>query len=461
MRRARAAHGLGVLLAALGAEAAEPPACPPEAPAYKFLRFDESYTYLKRPECPVDDFDAIKFRSLGIGDARISFGADFRVRMETGQDLRYYAAPPNTRNDVLQRYHGHVDLRIDDSLRFFGELKVAETAGRPVPIPTYVDGLDVHQAFVEWKGGGTQARLGRQEFVFGSGRRLFPRNGPNVRGSYDAARVTQQVGAWTLDLLAFKPVSIDPGSFDDVSVDGQRFWVVHGTGPAPLFGLRTDLYYIGLERDGARYVQGVADERRHSIGARLFGRRGAWDHDHEVTLQTGTFGNGDVRAWAAEGEVGYTLLDMATRPRVSLRYNAGSGDRDPADPNLETFYAMFPRGGITTEVFGFSPANLLHLRLALEQRVTPRLGIVVSADGVWRTSVRDGLYGAGGNVMIVGPASRSRYVGWDVDTTVNWRLSRQVVLGFSAGYFRNGTFSREAGLSERQWFFAPVVSIQL
>jgi hypothetical protein len=460
MRSRVASCGIAALLASAGPEAADP-ACPPEAPAYRFLRFDESYTYLKRPECAVDEFDAIKFRGLGIGEARISFGADLRVRMETGQDLRYYPAPPNTRNDVLQRYHAHVDLRIDDSLRFFGELKVAEVAGRPVPIPTDEDGLDVHQAFVEWKGASTQARLGRQELMFGSGRRLFPRNGPNVRGSYDAARVTQQWSGWTVDLLAFKPVSIDPGSFDDVSVDAQRFWVAYGTGPVPIWGLRTDLYYIGLERDGARFAQGLADERRHSVGARLFGRRGAWDHDHEATLQAGTFGSGDIRAWAFEGEVGYTVPDAPTRPRVSIRYNAGSGDRDPANPNLETFYAMFPRGGITTEVFGFSPANLLHLRLGIEQRITPRLGVIVSADGVWRTSVRDGLYGAGGNVMIAGHASRSRYVGWDVDTTINWRLTRQVVIGVSAGYFRNGTFSREAGLSERQWFFAPVISVQL
>jgi hypothetical protein len=457
----RGAPAVGALLASMVALAADPLPCPPEAPAYKLLRFDESYTYLKRPECPVDEFDAIKYRALGIGDARISFGADVRVRMETGQDLRYYAAPPNTRNDVLQRYHGHLDLRIDDSLRFFGELKVAETAGRPVPIPTDVDGLDVHQAFVEWRGGGTQLRLGRQEFVFGSGRRLFPRNGPNVRGSFDAARLTQQWGPWTLDLIAFKPVSIDPGSFDDVSIDSQRFWVAHGTGPAPAFGLRMDLYYIGLERDGTRFVQGVANERRHSIGARLFGRRGGWDHDHEVTLQAGTFGSGDIRAWAVEGEVGYTPQEAPVRPRVSLRYNAGSGDRDPANPDLETFNAVFPRGGVTTEVFSISPANVLHLRLGIEQRITPRLGVVVATDGFWRTSVRDGLYGAGANVLVVGPASRARYVGWDVDTMVNWRLSRQLVLGLNAGYFRNGTYSREAGLAARQWVVMPVISIQL
>jgi hypothetical protein len=442
------------------AAAAEAP-CPPEAPGYRFLRFDESYTYLKRPECAVDEFDAIKFRSLGIGDARISFGADFRVRMETGEDLRYYPAPPETRNDVLQRYHVHVDLRLDDSLRFFGELKVAEVAGRTVPLPTDEDGLDVHQAFAEWKGADTRVRVGRQEFLFGANRRLFPRNGPNVRGSFDAARLTRQWGEWSVDLLAFKPVNIDRGAFDDSSIDAQRYWVAYATGPVPFAGFRADTYYIGFERDGGRYVQGVADERRHSIGARLFGRLGAWDHDHEVTLQSGTFGSGDIRAWALEGEVGYTVADLPMRPRVSLRYDAGSGDRDPASHTLETFNAVFPRGGVTTEVFNFSPANLLHLRVGYEQRFTQRLGVILSADGVWRTSVRDGLYGPGSNVMVAGAASRARYVGWDVDATLNWRLTRQVMIGVSAGYFRNGTFSREAGLSERQWFFAPVISVQL
>ena len=451
---------LAALLASFGADAAEPP-CPPEAPAYRFLRFDESYTYLKRPECAADDVDALKYRELGVGDARISFGADIRVRLETGEDVRYYPAPAQLRNDVLQRYHAHMDLRIDDHLRIFGEVKVAAVAGRTVPLPSDEDGPDIHQAFVEWKGDTARARVGRQEFAFGSARRLFPRNGPNVRGSYDAVRLTRDWSDWTVDLLAFKPVSIDPGAWDDSSIDSQRFWSAYATGPSPISGLRADYYYIGLERAGARFVQGVADEKRHSFGARWFGRMGGWDHDHEITLQSGTFGGGDIRAWALEGEVGYTMQDLSTRPRVSLRYDAGSGDRDPANPNLETFNAMFPRGGVTTEVFNFSPANLLHLRLGIEQRITPRLAVIVSADGVWRTSVRDGVYGPSALPMVAGAASRSRYVGWDVDTTVNWRLSRQVVVGVSAGYFRNGTFSREAGLAERQWFFAPVISIQL
>ena len=85
----------------------------------------------------------------------------------------------------------------------------------------------------------------------------------------------------------------------------------------------------------------------------------------------------------------------------------------------------------------------------------------VAADGVWRQSVRDGVYGPSALPMVAGTTSRSRYVGWDVDTMINWRLNRQVVIGLNAGYFRNGTFSREAGLAERQWFFAPVISIQL
>ncbi|HUP97280.1 MAG TPA: alginate export family protein [Usitatibacter sp.] len=436
------------------------PACP-EPPAYRFLRFDESYAYLRRPECAVDPFDVVKYRDIGFDGWRASFGADVRIRLETGQDIRYTTAPPNPRNDVVQRYHVHAELRLDDRLRFFGELKANETAGRPVPIPTDENKLDVHQAFVDFHDAATRLRAGRQEFTFGGMRRLFPRNGPNVRGSYDAVRITHRDGEWSVDALAFRPVGIDAGRFDDSSIGAQRGWGVYGSGPA-IAGLRFDAYYLGLAREGSRFVQGIADELRHSIGARAFGRAGAWDHDHEVTVQSGHFGTGNIRAWAVEGEVGYTFAGMGPAPpRFSLRYDAGSGDRDPADARLETFNALFPRGGVTGEIFNFSPANLLHVRLGVDQRVTSNVGVVVSVDGFWRTSLRDGVYGTGGNIMAAAPASRARYVGWDADATVNWRLSRQVVLGFSAGYFRNGTFSRDAGLPRRQWLFFPVLSIQV
>ena len=125
---------------------------------------------------------------------------------------------------------------------------------------------------------------------YGSGRRIFPRNGPNVRGSFDAVRAIKGFEDWRADAFVFRPVAVDPGRFDDSTDRSQTFWGVYATGPqASIAPALLDLYYIGTSRDAIRYQQGVASESRQTVGARLFGRSGAWDHDHEVTAQWGRF----------------------------------------------------------------------------------------------------------------------------------------------------------------------------
>ena len=78
--------------------------------------------------------------------------------------------------------------------------------------------------------------------------------------------------------------------------------------------------------------------------------------------------------------------------------------------------------------------------LALEQRVTPRLGIVVSADGVWRTSVRDGLYGAGGNVMMIVFGGQDVYANFGAGTDLD--LMPPQVIALEAGLVVWGTDRR-------------------
>ena len=425
-------------------------------PAYKFLRFDEDYAYVRRTECPGDVWDRFKFRALDEG-IYATLGGDIRIRLENGRNIRYTPSTLDPTNDVLQRYHVHADVRVERGVRAFVELKSNQVSGRePGPIATDVDRLDVHQAFVEPD---PRLRLGRQEFAYGAARRLFPRNGPNVRGSFDALRLMSRWNDWKVDGLVFQPAAIDPGKFDDTSLHDQRFWGVYATGPGPN-SYSMDLYYLGADRDPARFSQGLARELRHTIGMRLSRRSGAWDFDLEPALQWGRFGSGAIRAWAVAGESGYSVREAPAQPRVCLRYDAASGDRDPAGRDLQTFNALFPRGGSTGETWNFSPANLMHLRLGLDLRLRPQMTASIGVDGFWRTSRRDGIYGAGGNVMAAAGTSRARAVGGDLDVVLNWRLSRQLAASVSAGYFRNGAFSRDAGVVKNQWLVFPSVLFQ-
>ena len=432
------------------------PPCAETPQPYKFLRFDEDYASLRRVECPRDAWEAFKYRALGEG-VYGTLGGDVRIRLENGRNVRYTTSAVDPTNDIVQRYHLHTDLRFDGGVRFFGELKSNLVSGRkPGPIGTDVDRLDVHQAFIEPD---PRLRVGRQEFAYGAHRRLFPRNGPNVRGSFDALRVMGRWGDWKVDALAFQPAAIDPGKFDDTSLHDQRFWGVYATGPGP-GGYSMDVYYLGADRDPARFAQGLARELRHTVGTRFFRRAGAWDFDLEPALQWGRFGSGAIRAWAVAGETGYSFRDTPSQPRLSLRFGVASGDRDPAHGDLQSFNSLFPRGGSTGETWNFSPANLMHLRLGLDLRILPGMTALIGVDGFWRKSRRDGVYGSGGNVMVGATSSSARAVGSDLDVVVNWRLSRQVLMSVSAGYFRNGAFSRHSGIVKDQWLVFPSVILQ-
>lgn len=457
MNAGRAATAALLLLALPATALAQSQACPSSPPAYRFLRFDEDHAYLRREACRVDFWDRSKLFALDDEAGQyVTVGGDARVRVETGRNLRYAPTPSDPSGDIVQRYHLHADARLGGDVRLFGEVKSNQVAGRrPGPIGTDVDRFDVHQAFVEVGG---VVRAGRQEFMYGSGRRLFPRNGPNVRGSFDALRVMGRMGGWRIDGLIFQNVAIDPGKLDDTSQHDQRFWGLYATGPFSR-PVNLDLYYLGADRDPARFAQGVAHEKRRTLGMRWFGAANGWDFDVEPAVQWGRFGPADIRAWSVAGEVGY-ILDAPRKPRAYVRVTGASGDRDPRAPDLQTFNSLFPRGGAAGEAWNFSAANLLHLRLALELTIAPRLTAAVGLDHIRRLSARDSVYGASGLPVAPAGSTDARVVGTDADVLLTWRASRQLLLALGAGYFRNGPYTRATTVAANQWFVFPYLIFQ-
>ena len=465
----RLGHPRWIVLLVLGCASsaeAQPP-CPPTPPPYQFLRYAEDYGYLRNPACRTDFWDPVKYIPLDrAGDFYLTFGGDVRIRYAYERYLLWGAGPDDDDGAVLQRYHLHANLRLGRHVRLYGELKSNHEAGRdPGPLITDENKLDLHQAFIDLGpdlGGDSPLtlRVGRQELRYGSGRLIFPRNGPTDRGTFDAVRLITRPGDWRVDLFAFRPVEIDAGIFDDDAIESASLWAGYAVGPMPWLPRATvEPYYIGLDRDGARFVQGLGHERRHTLGTRLSGRPGTWDYDVEVTYQWGTLGAGSIQAWAVATHTGYTLRTVPLRPRLGLRVNAASGDRDPKDPDLQTFNALFPRGGLVGEGFGvLGPGNLIHIRPSLDLRISRSVAGFVGVDLLWRTSRGDGIYGPGGNVARAPGTSRARYVGTDVDFSVLWDVTRHVQIEFNGGYFFAGDFIEESGSGRNMYYVGTTLS---
>ena len=426
-----------------------PASCQAGIAPYRFLRFNEDFGFLRDPACRSDAWDGLKYLPFGASaSGYLSVGGDLRLQLVNARYLSFGTEGGDNRNVSLERLHVHANARFSPSLRVFAELKTNHQQGRePRALLIDVDRLDWHQGFVDFGSEReAQLRIGRQELIFGSGRRIFPRNGPNVRGNFDAVRATVNPADWRVDAFVFRPVEIDPGTFDDGKINTQAFWGVYGVSDKPMVGpLRLDVYYLGAHRKNARFSQGVANEHRHSIGARLFGRTGAWDFDNEATVQWGNFGAGSIRAWAVTGEAGHTWVEHPSKPRVSLRVDAASGDNNAADPDLQTFNAFLPKGGVISDGFNLSPANVVHARAGVDWNLAPSLKANVALETNWRNSRRDGIYGPGGGQLRAPNGSQEKHIGNALDASVIWNISRHATFMFGFGKFRSGKFIEQSG----------------
>ena len=80
----------------------------------------------------------------------------------------------------------------------------------------------------------------------------------------------------------------------------RKLWGVYAVTPVSFLpGGNIDLYYLGLDRQHAEFDQGTANELRHSVGTRLWGKQSRVDYNFEFVYQFGTFGHGDISAWTA------------------------------------------------------------------------------------------------------------------------------------------------------------------
>lgn len=427
-----------------------------EPPAYQKLRYDENYLYLRDPAKRSDLWDPIKYLPLNNeGDWYLSLGGEARERYEFYNNYRWNPASLDDDGYLLQRYLLHADLHLGPSLRVFSQLQASlEDWREGGPRGTDEDRLDVHQFFVDLRlpvhvaeNDRITLRVGRQELMYGSQRLISVRESPNIRRAFDAVRLLTHFGDLHVDAFLARPVEDDPGSFDDWGDDDTKFWGVYASHPFPLLaGASVDLYYLGLDRPDATFVQDTSEEQRHSVGGRLFGKHGAWDYNLEGVFQWGSFGSGDIIAWTVASDTGYTFEGIACTPRVGLRADVISGDTSPTDNTLGTFNALFPRGAYFGEIALIGPANLLDVHPSLELHLTKSVTISADWDFFWRYSTDDGLYDNGGNV-IRGADGSARFIGHQPSIGMEWQIERHTTFSVVYSHFFAGNFIEESGPS--------------
>ena len=425
---------------------------PTDPHRYPLPTYEEDWCALQTSD-RTDVWDPVKFvRLSGDGRTSLSLGGELRVTYERFGNQSFGLTPPDPDGYFLQRYLLHTDLRAGSRVRVWTEFNSGLENGRfggPRPVIDE-DRLDLHQAFVEVAVAATSPsaavlRVGRQEIALGAGRMYALREGPNVPLSFDGVRAIAHAGPWRLDGWAARPVDNTSGVFDDQSHHSFDVWGVYGSRViAPsrqTVGL--EVYYLGLARDAAHFDQGTANETRHTFGARVW-HQGPWAYDAEAMFQVGRFGSGDIRAWRSVIEGSHLVADAVWLPRLGLVLDVASGDKNPADPNLQTFNALFQSGTYSGRAQLLGPSNSIRF----EPSVTfgPARHMLVSAGWgfYWRQSADDALYSISGQVIVPSNGVTDRYEGSRPTMQIDWQLTRHLSAHVNYIYAFNGRFEEQS-----------------
>lgn len=433
-----------------GEAASEKPAATPTPQPLLQLRYDEDYSYLRDAGRRTEAWDSIKYIPLNrAGDWYLSLGGELRPRYEYFHNDAWGAGEKDDNGYFLQRYLLHADLHMGKRTRAFVQLQSSLEVNRNGgPGRLDEDRLDIHQAFVDYRfdlgnDNSLTVRAGRQEMSFGSSRFVTFREGPNARLSFDGFRVKVKADKWEFNGIAVKPVAITRGFFDDAPEHARSFWGAGGVRPVGALRGTVGVYYFGYDNKRARFDQGTAREQRHTVGTRLAGKVRGWDYNTEIAGQFGSFGQTDIRAYTVSSDTGYTFHKARFTPRLSLKADIASGDDNPRDGKLGTFNALFPAANYFGETSLLGPANFrdLHPQVTL---VLPRR-VVLTTDSLffWRDSLRDGVYGPGGNLVRTGQLSNARYVGNQTAATLVWQADRHTTFIATYAHFFTGRFLRE------------------
>ncbi|PRD47563.1 alginate export family protein [Sphingobacterium haloxyli] len=424
---------------------------------FKLMRFDEDYLGLKDSTKTL--YNKIKYIQLsGNNQVYLSLGGE--ARGELNYAINEDWGEINVGRDIffLQRYHLHADLHIGERIRIFGQLRSGLEDGRKTgPRRIDEDKLNVQNLFVDFVayktvGKSLTLRLGRQELRYGSGRLIDVREGPNLRLYFDGTKIVYKSPNLKVDAFVMADAVVNTGVFDNTSTRKPNLWGIYNTYTFPKNG-DFDIYYIGINRKNARFDADVADELRHTLGARFWRNGVGFVYNFETGYQFGTFGSDNISALAISSEIGYVFKHATGLPAVKLRSDYISGNKSQNDGQLGTFNAMYPNGGY----FGMNPqagpANLISIHPNLIWNPAKNLTLALELVFNWRNSLEDGVYGPSGSLRLLSSGSKERYIGTAYMTTFSWNINNFISYNAGMQYFKTGSFINDVIPMHEDGFF--------
>lgn len=398
---------------------------------------------------------------LSFFDGRLVLDFQERLRFETrdnNYDFNDHVKSLNDTSFLLQRARLGAKFAPTDWLSFYVQGESAfEFGGARAKTPGVNgaegdDQIDLFQAYAKLGNKDLNLTIGRQTLSFGDERLVGAFDWNNIGRTFDAVKFHYGKETWSIDAFASSVVVPKRDVFDESDLfDGNntgRNQIFSGiyfssTGLIPV--QTTDVYAFELHEE---YATGDTDFV--TLGTRMKAdpkKLGGFDYETEMAVQTGNLKGKDLAAFAGHWGSGYNWLETAWKPRIGIEYNYATGDSNPADGKVNTFQNLFPTNHPFYGMMDFfSWQNISNPALSFSVQPTEKVKVKLDYNFFWLADTSDAWYRANGTTQVRPISSNAdSYVGSELDLVVNWKITKNVMLGGGYGHFFDGKYAKSSG----------------
>lgn len=152
-----------------------------------------------------------------------------------------------------------------------------------------------------------------------------------------------------------------------------------------------------------------------------------------------------IRAWSVSTETTWSFPRTPLKPRLRLRADVASGDRNPSDGKLGTFNALVLKAKYFGELTPIGLRNIVHVHPSVEFDLGKGVSVELVAARFWRQSRGDGIYDIPGQLIRPAGGSRARHIGDQVEISAGWQANELLSFSLSLSAFGPGDFIRDTG----------------
>ena len=407
----------------------------------------EAKSYSSSPESEppryVRQLDKTEFKALK-NINWIDAGLQYRVRFED-RDGDFRIPVDTTDYPILSRTRAYFAIKnILDPLRFTLEFQDSRLANSKFKgTDKEVNKFDFIQSYAELylkniADRPLSLRAGRMSFEV-LDRKLIARNEwRNTTNNFQGYRVLlgEKENDWQIDSFALQPVVRLTDKYDRRN-NNQWFYgaILNWRRWSEIATLQP--FYFRLDQNK---TNSLSKRKIHSPGIRAYGTFGdsGFDYDFSGIYQFGENGVQKHRAYGYTTEIGYSFK-KEWKPRLSLNYGYGSGDKNSSDNKNQRFERFFGFARPWSSNDYIQWENIKSLKSRIELKPNKKLQFDSGYSFYWLASKKDRW-----NVANLRDKSGNSgdFIGHELDFRALYKLTDNLLANIGYAHFTPGKFTR-------------------